>query len=58
LVQEFWAARTVEIIERFESGGLSLLHGLETGPFEQEAGGQGAPEILAAQDQGLRKVMF
>jgi hypothetical protein len=56
LFQEFGAARAVEIIKRFECGGFGFLDGLQAGPFEQEAGGQGPPQILAAEHEGLRKV--
>ena len=58
LLQEFGAAGAVEIIELLEGGGLGLLDGLQAGPLEQEAGGQRAPEVLAAQLQGLRKILL
>jgi hypothetical protein len=58
LLQELGAAGAVEIVELFEGGGLGLLDGLEAGPLEQEAGGQRAPEVLAAQNQGLGEVLF
>ena len=58
LFQEFGAAGAVQVIERFERGGFGFLHGLEAGPFEQEAGGQRPPQVLAAQDQSLREVLF
>ena len=58
LLQQFGAAGAVEIVERFELGGFGLLHRLQAGPLEQKAGGQRPPQVIAAQDQGLRKILF
>jgi hypothetical protein len=48
----------VEVVELLEGGGADFLDRLEAGPAEQETGGQRAPEILAAEIQGLGKVLF
>ena len=55
LFQESLAAGTVEIIEGFKGGGIAFANGLQAGPLEEKAGGQWAPEILAAQDQSERR---
>src|SRR6516162_4475643 len=51
LVDEFVAARAVEVVELFESAGFGLLERHERGPFKQESGGQWAPKVLAAKLQ-------
>ena len=58
LIQQFLAARALEVIELSEPGGFGFLHGLKGGPLEQEPCGQGPPQILATEFKSLREVLF
>ena len=46
------------MIKLFERGRAGFLRGRQGGPFEEKSRGQWAPEILAAQFQGLREIGF
>jgi hypothetical protein len=55
---ELLAAGTLEIIKLFEVRWAGFLGGRQGGPLEEEGSGQGAPQILPTQLQGLWIIGF
>lgn len=58
LSDEVRTAGAVDVIEGLQGGRFGFLDRPETGPAEEEVGGQGTPEFFATQVECLRKVLF
>lgn len=57
-LDQLLTSRALQIVELADGRGTGIFERLKSRPFEQQRGGQRSPKVLAAQLEGLRKVLL